>query len=340
MSRYTITRRRIGRCTLLLSGALLLVGCTTAPAALAAVGAPSLSLNAPLTVVACTSSGTCIALGASGTANAPTTTAQIRNHKGVWSPLNVPAAPVASFDAGSCASTRCFFGGTKSSGELLWSINADNGSINSLGGPPGGLVVRDLSCVSDTQCTVLDVAANNMIRLSYTTNAGATWSPPRTLHWAWATNTQLSCVAVTDCFIASSSPAHVVTLRHTLNGGALFSTVSTPTTWRSLRSLQCALQCTALVNTPSTSAIVTQGDPRGWHQTNLAINAAVMSCATTSLCLAVGQLSGHTPSMVQWTPQGVHSVALSYVPSVLTDVACQPQVCVAIGVTTVVALHP
>ena len=340
MSRHIIMKRRMGRGALLMSGALLLVGCTTAPAALAAVGVPSLSLNAPLTAVACTSSGTCIALGASGTANAPTTTAQIRNHKGVWSTLNVPAAPVASFDAGSCASTRCFFGGTKSSGELLWSINAGNGSINSLAGPPGGLVIRDLSCVSDTQCAALDVAANNLIRLSYTTNAGATWSAPRTLHWAWATNTALSCVAVTDCFIASASPAHVVTLRHTLNGGALFSTVSTPATWRSLRSLQCALQCTALVNTASASAIVTQGNQHVWHQTNLSFNAATMSCATTSLCLAVGQLSGHTPSMVQWTPQGVHNVALSYVPSALTDVACQPQVCVAIGVTTVVTLHP
>lgn len=335
-----ITTRRIGRGALLLTGALVLVGCTTVSAALAAVGLPSLSLDAPLTTVACTSSGVCIALGASGTTIAPTTTAQIRNQKGVWSALNVPPAPLATFYAASCATTRCFFAGTKSTGELLWSINAANGSINSLKGPSGGLVIRDINCVSDNQCATLDVAANNVIRLSYTINAGATWSAPRTLRWAWTTNTKLSCVAVTDCYIATTSPTHVVTLRHTLNGGALFTTLVTPATWRSLTSLQCALQCTALVNTASASAVTTQNHRLVWHQTNITFSATALSCATTSLCLAVGQLSDHAPAMVRWTPQGVRSVALSYVPSALTDVACQPQVCVAIGVTTVVALQP
>jgi hypothetical protein len=340
MSRHIITTRRIGRGALLLVGALVLVGCTTGPVALGAVGLPSLSLNAPLTTVACTSAGTCIALGASGTSNAPTTTAQIRNHQGVWSVLNVPAAPVASFYAGSCATTRCYFGGTKSTGELLWSINADNGHLNALAGPAGGLVIRELSCVSDNACAALDVAANNLLRLSYTTNAGATWSAPRTLHWAWDTSTAISCVAVTDCYIASTSPTHVVTLRQTLNGGLRFSTVATPATWRSVSSLQCASQCTALVNTAATSAVATQGNLHVWHQTNLTFDAAALSCAPTTRCLAVGQLSNHTPAMVQWTPLGVHSVALTYVPSALTDVACQSQVCVAIGVTTVVALRP
>lgn len=340
MSRHIITARRTGRSALLLTGALLLVGCTTVPVALGAVGVPSLSLNAPLTTVACTSTGTCIALGASGTANAPTTTAQIRNHKGVWSTLNVPAASVASFYSGSCATTRCYFGGARSSGELLWSINADNGHVNSLTGPAGGLVIRDLSCVSDSDCTALDVAANNLIRLSYTTNAGATWSAPRTLRWAWETNTVLSCIAVTHCYLASTSPAHVVTLRQTLDGGALFTTVPTPVTWRSLTALQCALQCTALVNSASTSVVTTQGSLNAWHQTALSFDATALSCAPVTLCLAVGQLKDHTSAMVQWTPKGVHSVALTYVPSALTDVACQPAVCVAIGVTTVVSLRP
>ncbi len=339
MSRHTTTARFALRGGALLAGALLLVGCTTAPAALGAVGIPSLSLDAPLTTVACTSAGTCITLGASGTATTPSTAAQIRNQKGVWSALRVPAAPVASFDTGSCATSRCYFGGTKSSGELLWAINARNGAVNSLAGPPGGLVIRNISCVNDNECAVVDVAAHNAVRLSYTTNAGTTWSAPRTLHWVSPTSTTLSCVAVTDCFIASTSPAHVVTLRHTLNGGARFLAVPTPASWRALTSLQCATQCTALVTTAVASAVATQ-DTAAWHLRALSFKGAALSCATTSKCVVVGQLADHPPDMVQWTPQGVQRVALTYVPSALTDVACQPSVCVAIGVTTVVSVLP
>jgi hypothetical protein len=340
MSRHTLTTSRVGRIALVLTGTLVLAGCTNVPAALSAVGVPSLSLNAPLTTVACASSGACIALGASGGANAPTTAAQIRNHKGVWSALNVPAAPLASFYSGSCAMTTCYFGGAKSSGELLWSINTDNGHVASLKGPPGGLVIRDLSCVSDANCTVIDVAANNLIRVSHTTDAGATWSAPRTLRWALGGGTALACVAVTDCYIASTSSTHVVTLRHTLDGGAVFAAVATPATWRSLTSLMCVTQCTALLTTASGSAIATQGKSNIWHQTPLTFNAAALSCASTTLCLAVGQTGVQTPTMAQWSAHGAHIVSLTYVPSALTDVACQPQVCVAIGVTTVVSLRP
>ncbi len=339
MGRHTSVPRHALRAASLLTGALVLVGCTTVPRALAAVGLPSLSLDAPLTTVACTTGGTCVALGASGGANAPSTTAQIRNEKGLWSALRAPAALLATFDTGSCASTRCYFGGTKSSGELLWAINANNGAINSLAGPPGGVVIRNVSCVNDNECAVLDVAAHDALRLSYTTNAGTTWSAPRTLRWASVADTALSCLAVTDCFVASSSARHVVTLRQTLNGGARFISVPTPPTWQSLTSLQCAPQCTALVTTASASAVATQVSTT-WHQSPLSFHAAALSCATTSACLVVGQRSNATPDMVQWTPHGVRPVALTYVPSNLTDVACRPSVCVAIGITTVVALQP
>jgi hypothetical protein len=184
------------------------------------------------------------------------------------------------------------------------------------------------------------VAANNLVRVSHTTDAGVTWSAPRTLRWALGNGTALACVAVTDCYIASTSSTHVVTLRHTLDGGAVFAAVATPATWRSLNSLQCAIQCTALITTASGSAIATQGKYNAWHQTALTFNATALSCAPTTLCLAVGQRSNRTPAMVQWDPKGAHSVALTYVPSPLTDVACQPDVCVAIGVTTVVSLRP
>lgn len=332
--------RPVGRIALLLTSSLVLFGCSTDPAALGAEGTPSLSLDAPLTAVACTSSGVCIALGASGAVRMPTTAAQIRNHQGAWSRLNTPAAPLATFDSASCATNTCYFGGAKSSGELLWAINANNGGIRSVAGPPGGLALRNLSCTSDNDCTVIDTTINHLVRLSHSTNAGATWSAPRTLRWASDGANALNCVSVMDCFVSSTSPAHVVTLRHTLNGGATWRVVTTPPSWRSLTSLQCVTGCTALITTGAGSFVATLGKTGPWHQTALSFHAAALSCASTTLCLAVGYVGVQTPTMSQWIPSAARHVTLTYVPSPLTGVACQPEVCVAIGVTTVVALRP
>jgi hypothetical protein len=51
-------------------------------------------------------------------------------------------------------------------------------------------------------------------------------------------------------------------------------------------------------------------------------------------------VQGVDPAMAEWQSGSLHNVALTYVPSPLTDVACEPSVCVAVGVTTVVALRP
>ena len=340
MSRHNLAIRHVGRFALLAVSSMILFGCSSDPVALGAEGVPSLSLNAPLTAVACTSSGTCIAVGASGELRAPTTAGQIRNHKGVWSPLNTPGALLATFTSASCATNICYFGGTKAGGELLWSVNANNGTIHSLAGPPGGLVIRDLSCTSDIACTVIDVAANHTVRLSHSTNAGSSWSAPRTLRWASENATTLNCSAASDCFVASSSLTHVVSLRHTLNGGLAWHLVTTPVTWRSLSSLQCVQVCTALVTTGAGSRVASQAVSLKWQETALTFQAASLSCASATLCVAVGQLGSQTPAMAQWVPHVARNITLTYVPSALNEVACQPAVCVAIGVTTVIALRP
>lgn len=350
MSRHTIPTRGAARGVTALAGvSVLLASCSLSIMALHATGQPSLSLSAPLTSVACTTSGACIALGASGGANAPTTAAQVRNRKGVWSALRVPAAPVASFDAGACATTRCLFGGTGETGDLLWSINANTGAVAAKVGPAGGLAVRDLSCTNDLECAVVDQAAHSLTRLSFTTNAGRTWSAPRTIAWAADATTALECLSVERCYLASSSTRHVVSLRETLNRGATWRMVKTPATWRSLGALQCAAACTALVNSVTGSAVATQSLTTAtstvaaktiWTATPIKFHASAFACAGASPCLIVGSVGAQSGAMAQWQAGVVHSVALSYVPSALTDVACQPSACVAIGVSTVVALHP
>ena len=294
MGRHIITTRGVGRYALVVGvTSLLLAGCTAGAATLSAVGVPSLSLSAPLTALACSTTGSCIALGASGGASGPTTAAQIRNHKGIWSALNVPQAPSASIDAASCAVSNCLVGGTRNSGDLLWSVNANNGATTALTGPAGGVVIQDLSCASDSECVAIDQAAHGLTRISHTTDAGRIWSAPRTLIWASNTNTVLDCTVT----------------------------------------------CTTLVSNATGSSVATQSKLT-WKLTPLKFIATSMSCATSVTCLVVGHLASQAAAMAQWKPGAVSNVPLTYVPTSLNSVACAPAVCVAVGVTTTVALRP
>jgi hypothetical protein len=357
MSRHTQTTRHAGLSVLFLAiASTLFASCATAVAALSATGQPSLSLTAPLSTLACTTSGTCVTLGASGGATGATVAGEIRNTKGAWSALRLPAAPGATFYGAACAATTCLFGGSRGGRDLLWAVNANNGVLHALSGPAGGVVVRDLSCASATTCTSIDQAAHGLTRLSRTTNDGRTWSPARTLGWARNTTTVLDCPATLVCFVATSSPAHVVALRETLDGGAVWHVVATPATWTSLSSLSCATTCTVLVNsasgsaiatpttattaTPTTTPAATSAGVAAWKPTLLTFSATSMACTTAATCVVVGHDAAQSPTMAQWQAGTVRTVALTYVPTPLTNVACEPAVCVAIGVTTVVALRP
>jgi len=340
MGRHFISSRGVGRYALVVGvTSLLLAGCTAGAATLSAVGVPSLSLSAPLTALACSTTGSCIALGASGGASGPTTAAQIRNHKGIWSALNVPQAPSASIDAASCAVSNCLVGGTRNSGDLLWSVNANNGATTALTGPAGGVVIQDLSCASDSECVAIDQAAHGLTRISHTTDAGRIWSAPRTLIWASNTNTVLDCTSVFQCYVATTSALHHVTLRKTLNSGITWTILSTPATWTSLSSLDCTVTCTTLVSNATGSSVATQSKLT-WKLTPLKFIATSMSCATSVTCLVVGHLASQAAAMAQWKPGAVSNVPLTYVPTSLNSVACAPAVCVAVGVTTTVALRP
>jgi len=339
----------------LVTAALLLASCaSTTAAALSANGVPSLSLDAPLTAVACASDGVCASVGASGGANAPTTTGQIRNHRGTWSALRTPSAPVATIDASACATTTCYFAGTQSTGDLVWSLDTTTGRVTSDKGPSAGVVLTALSCVSDVACVALDRDARTRTRWSVTHDGGQTWSAPRTLAWAAGAELALSCVSLVSCVVAATSSTHVVTLRATSDGGQTWRDLGAPSTWTSLRSLVCDPDCVALVTTaqgssvalesasPSTSSTSTTSSlpATTWSLTPLDFVGTALSCADTHTCLVAGHRATLDAALAQWHDGTLRSVALTYVPTPLTNVACRANVCVAIGVTTLVSLRP
>jgi hypothetical protein len=193
--------------------------------------------------------------------------------------------------------------------------------------------------VSGAVCTAIDQATHGLTRLSRTTNAGAHWSAPRTLAWALNATTVLDCVSAQNCYVATTSAQHLVTLRETLNGGATWRTVATPATWTSLSSLNCDTTCTALVSNATGSSVAVQYKLK-WVATPLKFTASAMSCVTPTTCLVVGHQANQSAAMAKWQLIGLSDVSLSYVPTPLTNVACEPNLCVAVGVTTTVALQP
>lgn len=334
MSRHRTPTRAAAALTVVLAS-LALSACGTT-ATLSAIGQPSLSLAAPLTAVACTTTGACVSVGASGGVSVPSAAGQVRNHRGIWSALNVPPASVGSFSTGTCGSSTCLFGGTQATGELLWSVDADTGAVTALNGTSSGVEVRSLSCSSDTACAILDQTAANAVRLSFSHDGGDSWGAAQTLPWAQGAQVVLDCPAANICLVAVSAHG-TARLRETSDAGATWRVIPTPSTWSSIRALNCSTTCVALVSDAAGSAIATQ-TPSTWSQVPLSFDASDLSC-TSGVCVAVGDQSDQSAAMAL-AKTSARPVRLTYVPTALDAVACAPSVCVAIGVSTVVALRP
>ncbi len=335
MSRHSTATRPAALALSVVVASLVLSACGS-PTGRTAIGQPSLSLAAPLTTIGCTTTGVCVSVGASGGVSLPSTVGQVRNRRGTWSALNVPAAAVGSFSSGSCAASTCLFGGTQATGELLWSVDADTGAVTALTGPAGGVDVRALSCSSDTDCAALDQTAANVMRLSFTRDGAGTWSATRVLPWAAGASVALDCPTAQHCLVAASEHAGA-TLRETFDAGASWRVVPTPATWNSIRALSCVVTCTALVVDAAGSAVATQG-VTSWRQSPLGFSGSDLSCSAGT-CGVVGYRADQSAAMALWKKSLV-PVKLTYVPTPLDAVACAPSVCVAIGVSTVVSMRP
>ena len=85
-------RRGVGVVTLF-GAALALSACNSPAPGVTVTGQPSISIDVPLGLAACTGSNSCVALGTSALASAPPVTAQYLRANGHWSALATPHGP-------------------------------------------------------------------------------------------------------------------------------------------------------------------------------------------------------------------------------------------------------
>ena len=328
----------------LLAGALVLAGCGTTARVAAIAGTPSISIAVPLRTVACTGTGTCVAVGASGADTGPATAGEYRAATGPWRALPVPAAPSSQVIASSCWSDGCLFGGARPSGDLVWYYDALTRTMSEVRSPAGGSDVSQLSCFAASSCALVDttgIAAG--ARISFSTDAGATWTHPVDVTMAGGARvTALSCTSASDCLVVVTSPNSTSSIESTSDAGGTWTSVAIPATWQLVSSLSChALDCAALVGAASGPRFARSRDGGlTWRSTALSDQANAAACTAQGRCVLVGQSGPHQAWLATVVNKKLKSRALQYVPSPLNDVACGARTCAAIAVSTLVALQP
>jgi len=346
MSRATTTARPPWRAAGAVAlAALALAGCASATVAHAyfVTGHPSIGLDAPLQVVACTTAGSCLAVGVADSGVPPTALGELRRANGTWAPLVVPSASSQTVTSASCWSDGCLIGGSKSTGDSLWTYDPASASVSVSVVPPGGRGVSALSCDGDGSCAVVDsTGIVGDSRLSFSDD-GSSWSTPLPLAWTSGDAvTALSCTDALDCLVAATNDRSHVLLDVTHDGGLTWTSRPVPSTWTALTSLTCVkLRCVALASTSSASLLVrTDTFFRVWRDVTLANSAHALACTTLSHCVVVGQAAEQGSWLATVKGLSVKDVALRYVPSPLVGVACATKVCSAIADATVVSLRP
>ncbi len=344
MSRLVAKASRAWRLGALLGvGALALASCAT-QASLHVTGLPSISISVPLHTSACTLSGSCIALGTTGSDSLPTTVGEYRESNGTWSSLVVPNAPSSLITSASCLATECLIGGIQPSGNLLWNYNASSQSVVALGSLAGGQGIRTLSCFGASSCAaVITDGVNTASTITFSTNDGATWSSRAPLPWSSSdTVTDLTCTNALTCLVSATSDSNTLDLEATLDGGTTWSQRTTPSTWTSLTSLTCSKRrCVGLASTASKSYVATTTTfGRRWLATKLPAAVNALACTTITRCVVVGETSSGNPWFAADDDGQLTVAALKYVPSPLVSVACARKVCTAIGVSTLLASRP
>ncbi|MFZ1062383.1 MAG: hypothetical protein WAN30_02810 [Acidimicrobiales bacterium] len=323
--------------------ALTLASCVS-QSSFRVTGLPSLGISVPLHTSACTLSGSCIALGTTGSDTPPTSVGEYRQSNGTWSTLAVPEAPSALISSVSCLATQCLIGGFQSTGNLLWNYNASSQSVVALGSIPRGRGVRALSCFGVSSCAaVITNGVNTDSKITFSNDDGATWSTALPLAWSSSDSvTDLACTDSKTCLVSATSSANTLVLEVTVDGGLTWRQRTTNSTWTDLTSLHCAKRhCVALVNTPKASYFVTSSTlGRRWHASRLGATANSMACTSLSTCVVVGETKGANPWFATDESGEINVAELKYVPSPLVSVACAAKVCTAIGVSTVLSYRP
>ena len=347
MSRATATARRSWRGGLIVGvTAMLLAGCGSAKVVVSPhlTGTPSLGINVPLQSVACTTSGACVAAGANGSSVAPSAVVQVSRANGVWTAPSVPSTLVNSFSSAACWSSQCLVGGAQLSGDTLWLVSPSTMSVTASPTPRAGKGVSALSCYASSSCAVVDTTGiTGSARLSFTSDAGTTWTAPESLSWTVGESvTALSCADAMNWRVAATNSSRQALLEVTHDGGMTWAVRTVPSTWISVNSLSCvALRCVGLVATATQSLVErTNTFARVWKSEALSEQANALACARLSRCAVVGQTTNQAPWLATLQGNHLHSIALKYVPSPLLGVACGVKTCSAIAASTVLSLRP
>ena len=328
---------------LLVLAGLVLSACTSAPNTVVPLaGVPSASIEVPLASVGCTTGDTCVALGTSNAASGPATIGEDRKAHGTWHILNTPNTPSSRLDALVCAATSCLAGGAQPSGDLLWRYDATTRAVASLNAPTGGVDVRALACTSDSKCALVDsTGVVGAARLSFTSDAGATWSAPRAIPWTLNTTvTALACQNESTCLVAATTGTHVK-LESSTDAGVTWTPLAVPGSWRAIKDLRCwTSRCAALAVGDATALVRSRDFAATWTSLALSSGARAVACANLTRCLVAGESSSGAGTITTILERRLHHTALVYAPTPLFAAACGVSVCVAIGASTLVAAKP
>ena len=337
--------RRWSAGVIVLTAGLLLAACgtVTPPPFSGVVGIPSISLTVPLQVVACTTGDSCVALGASGSDFAPTSTGEVRSATSTWRSLNVPGAPSSQLTSSSCWDSGCLAGGIGPGGDLVWRYLVAPPSVTVVSAPRGGRGVESLTCYAPGSCALVDTTSIvGDARLSLTSDGGVTWSPAEVLPWsAGDVISSVTCRNAQQCLVTATDARGGAAVESTTDGGVTWRAgVVGP--WSSLSSLTCQLGlCRALATSPQGSLAVTSTNfGETWTSTVLPAHANALACSPLGHCVLVGQPNPQAPWIARWRGTKFVSPASKYVPSPLVGVACGDTLCAAIGASTLAVLRP
>ena len=322
------------------ASALTLAGCMT-QSTLHVIGLPSIGISVPLRLTACTTSGSCIAVGTTGSSTTPSSVGEYRESNGVWNSLAVPAAPSSLITSASCLSTQCLIGGLSPTGNLLWTYNASSQSVIPLDTLRAGQGIRSLSCFGISSCAAIvaggvDAAST----ISFSADAGTSWSTPVALTWSKGdTVSALTCTSSLDCIATATTGTNSVVVERSRDGGNTWVSRATRVAWTNLTWLSChGLVCNALATTSSKTYVVrTKNFGRTWLENSLPAQGNALACASINKCVVVGQKRNDSPWFATSDDLQLTVATLKYVPSPLLAVACAKTVCTALGVSTVLA---